>query len=168
MAKMGRPPAEATKVVRLPLPVAALAKCLAERTLRAGNINAFLDVEARTAATVPLMASQAGCGFPSPADDHLDRPLDFNELVVTNAAATFAVKIAGKSMTDVGLFPVTSPWSTDPGHRRTAPSCLRCSTASSRSSGIGRRAGGFGSGPRTACSRTSKSKRDRTSRFWAW
>ncbi|MCW6512068.1 LexA family protein [Lichenifustis flavocetrariae] len=51
------------------------------------------------------MASQAECGFPSPADDHLDRPLDFNELLVTNAAATFAVRIAGESMTGVGLFP---------------------------------------------------------------
>ena len=73
-ARMGRPPGPATTVVRLPLPVASLAKRLAERRLRAGDINQFLDVEARTAATVPLMASQAECGFPSPADDHLDRP----------------------------------------------------------------------------------------------
>ena len=43
--RMGRPPGEPSKVVRLPLPVAALAKRLAEKGLRAGDINAFLDVE---------------------------------------------------------------------------------------------------------------------------
>ena len=54
---------------------------------------------------MPLMASPAECGFPSPADDYLDRPLDFNELLIENPAATFAVRIAGESMTGAGLFP---------------------------------------------------------------
>jgi DNA polymerase V len=35
----------------------------------------------------------------------LDRPLDFNELLIENPAATFAVRIAGESMTGAGLFP---------------------------------------------------------------
>jgi hypothetical protein len=51
------------------------------------------------------MASRAECGFPSPADDYLDRPLDFNDLLIENPAATFAVRIAGESMTGAGLFP---------------------------------------------------------------
>ena len=105
MARMGRPPGPATTVVRLPVPVASLAKRLAERTLKAGDINAFLDVEARTASSVPLMSSPAQCGFPSPADDDMDRPRDFNELLIQNQAATFAVRIAGESMTEAGLFP---------------------------------------------------------------
>ena len=54
---------------------------------------------------MPLMATSAACGFPSPADDYLDRPLDFNELLIENPAATFAVRIAGESMTGAGLFP---------------------------------------------------------------
>ena len=45
--RMGRPPGEPSKVVRLPLPVAALAKRLAEKSLRAGDVNAFFDIEAR-------------------------------------------------------------------------------------------------------------------------
>jgi DNA polymerase V len=85
--------------------VAVLAKRLADKTLRAGDINAFLDVEPQRAAAVPLMASPATCGFPSPADDYLDHPLDFNELLIDNPAATFAVRIAGESMTGIGLFP---------------------------------------------------------------
>ena len=56
-------------------------------------------------ASVPLRRRQRRCGFPSPADDYLDRPLDFNELLVGNPAATFAVRLAGESMTGAGLFP---------------------------------------------------------------
>src|ERR1700677_1860909 len=102
--RMGRPPGEPSKVVRLSLPLAALAKRCAEKTLRAGDINAFFDVKAGRPVTVPLMASPAACGFPSPADDYLDGPLDFNELLIENPAATFAVRIAGESMTGAGLF----------------------------------------------------------------
>ena len=54
---------------------------------------------------LPLMGDLAACGFPSPADDYLDRPLDFNELIIENAAATFAVRVAGESMTGAGIFP---------------------------------------------------------------
>ena len=51
------------------------------------------------------MSAAAACGFPSPADDYLDRALDFNELLVENAPATFAVRVSGDSMTGIGLFP---------------------------------------------------------------
>ena len=54
--------------------------------------------------SVPLMSATAECGFPSPADDYLDRPLDFNELLIENPPATFAVKVAGDSMIGIGLF----------------------------------------------------------------
>lgn len=65
----------------------------------------FFAVEPRLALAVPLVGSVAECGFPSPADDYLDRPLDFNELLIENVPATFAVRIAGDSMIGIGLFP---------------------------------------------------------------
>jgi DNA polymerase V len=74
-------------------------------SLRAGDINAFLDISAHTTASVPLASTAAACGFPSPADDYMDRPLDFNELLVNNPDATFAVRISGESMRDRGLLP---------------------------------------------------------------
>ena len=74
-------------------------------SLRAGDINAFLDVAPDTTASVPLASTAAACGFPSPADDYMDRPLDFNELLVKNPAATFAVRISGESMRDRGMLP---------------------------------------------------------------
>lgn len=101
----GRPRGVETKVVRLPVPVADLARRLADRGIRAGDVNAFLDVEPRLAQTVPLVGATAACGFPSPADDYLDRPLDFNELLITHPAATFAVRVSGFSMIGAGIFP---------------------------------------------------------------
>src|SRR5271156_3727471 len=47
----------------------------------------LLRYRGQAAPTVPLMATSAACGFPSPADDYLDRPLDFNELLIENPAA---------------------------------------------------------------------------------
>ena len=102
----GRPPGAPTTVVRLPLPVAAIARRLAQGTLRAGDINGFLDVRPISGhASVPFAGVAVECGFPSPAEDYLDGPLDFNDLLVVNPAATFAVRLAGESMIGAGLFP---------------------------------------------------------------
>ena len=50
------------------------------------------------------MATVAVCGFPSPADDYMDRPLDMNELLIENLAATFCVRFKGDSMIGAGIF----------------------------------------------------------------
>ena len=62
-------------------------------------------VEIRTLVVIPLMGSLAPCGFPSPADDHLDRALDFNELLIDNVPATFTVRVSGDSMIGIGILP---------------------------------------------------------------
>jgi DNA polymerase V len=59
----------------------------------------------RNGVFIPLAGDTVAAGFPSPADDYLDRPLDFNELLIENPAATFAVRIAGESMIGAGLYP---------------------------------------------------------------
>lgn len=61
--------------------------------------------EIRTRVLVPVFASPISAGFPSPADDYLDRPLDFNELLIAHPAATFAVRVAGNSMQGLGIYP---------------------------------------------------------------
>jgi DNA polymerase V len=140
---------------------------MAEKSLRAGDINAFFDIEARRPATVPLMATSAACGFPSPADDYLDRPLDFNELLIENPAATFAVRIAGESMTGAGLFPGDIAVV---DRARTAVDgsiVLALLPGNSRSSAIARRARGPGCKPRTRRLRTSKSTKTRASKCGA-
>lgn len=69
--------------------------------------NRIISVRAidRPEDSVPLAGSSVPAGFPSPAEDYIDSALDFNELLIENPAATFAVKIAGESMTGVGMFP---------------------------------------------------------------
>src|ERR1700728_3420167 len=94
----GRRPGPPTKVVRLPAPLADLARELAEAS-QGGDVAAVFNVEGKAALRVPMMAWAAPCGFPSPAEDYIDRPLDFNELLIEHPAATFAIRIEGDSMT---------------------------------------------------------------------
>ena len=47
--------------------------------------------------------SRVAAGFPSPADDHLESPLDLNAHLVVHPAATFVVKVQGDSMSGAGI-----------------------------------------------------------------
>lgn len=51
----------------------------------------------------PLFLSQVSCGFPSPADDYLESPVQLSELLVKNPNATFFVRASGNSMRDRGI-----------------------------------------------------------------
>ena len=42
-------------------------------------------------------------GFPSPAEQYLEPPLDLNELLVKRPAATYFVRVQGDSMIDAGI-----------------------------------------------------------------
>jgi DNA polymerase V len=43
------------------------------------------------------------CGFPSPADDHLDEAIDLNKEYIKNKSSTFFGRVNGDSMIDAGL-----------------------------------------------------------------
>lgn len=51
----------------------------------------------------PLMSSTVVAGFPSPAEQYVERPLDLNELLVARPAATYFVRAAGDSMEGAGI-----------------------------------------------------------------
>ena len=53
----------------------------------------------------PLLSSLISAGFPSMAEDYIDRALDLNELLIAHPAATFFVRVSGDSMTGAGIFP---------------------------------------------------------------
>lgn len=53
---------------------------------------------------LPLFASKVKAGFPSPADDFIEKPLDLNDLVIKHKAATFFIKVEGSSMEDANIF----------------------------------------------------------------
>lgn len=52
---------------------------------------------------LPLFLASIPAGFPSPADDYIDRKLDLNELLIRHPAATFFVRVAGDSMVGAGI-----------------------------------------------------------------
>lgn len=54
--------------------------------------------------TLPLFAANIQAGFPSPAEDYLDGPLDLNTHLIPHPAATFFVRVAGDSMRGAGIF----------------------------------------------------------------
>lgn len=43
------------------------------------------------------------CGFPSPAQDYYDGPIDLTKMLVKDEAATFLLRAAGDSMTGAGI-----------------------------------------------------------------
>ena len=53
----------------------------------------------------PFFTGRVRAGFPSQADDYIEKQLDFNEYLVRHPAATFCVKVSGDSMINAGIFP---------------------------------------------------------------
>ena len=55
--------------------------------------------------SLPFFMSKVSAGFPSPADDYIEKTLDLNELLVQKPAATFFARAQGNSMIWAGIFP---------------------------------------------------------------
>ena len=53
----------------------------------------------------PLFTGKVAAGFPSPADDHIEKTLDLNELLINKPTATFFVRAEGESMLGAGIHP---------------------------------------------------------------
>jgi DNA polymerase V len=53
---------------------------------------------------IPLYVEPVSAGFPSPAQDFVERQLDLNELCNPNPASTFFVRVQGVSMIDIGIY----------------------------------------------------------------
>lgn len=52
---------------------------------------------------IPLIESAVSAGFPSIAEDYVDRALNLQELLVKHPAATFFVRVKGTSMMGAGI-----------------------------------------------------------------
>ena len=63
----------------------------------------FHAISGQTSFEIPLMNSAVAAGFPSPAEDHLDLPIDLNKYLVKNPAATFYVRVDGDSMDEADI-----------------------------------------------------------------
>jgi DNA polymerase V len=63
------------------------------------------DYESFSRLNIPLFLERVSAGFPSPAEDYVEKSLDLNELCIQHPAATFFVRVQGESMVDAGIFP---------------------------------------------------------------
>jgi len=52
---------------------------------------------------IPLYLSRVPAGFPSPAEDYVDKKLDLNEHLIQHPAATFFIRVDGDSMIEAGI-----------------------------------------------------------------
>ncbi len=50
-----------------------------------------------------LPGTRSSAGFPSPADDYIDKTLDLNELLIKNRAATFFMRVDGDCLKASGI-----------------------------------------------------------------
>ena len=50
-----------------------------------------------------LFVEPVSVGFPSPANDYLESPIDLNKYLIKNGAATFLVRVSGDSMLDANI-----------------------------------------------------------------
>lgn len=60
--------------------------------------------EVRLALSLPLFGTSVAAGFPSPADDYVEKSLDLNEYLIKKPSATYFARASGQSMNRLGIF----------------------------------------------------------------
>jgi DNA polymerase V len=103
---------ESTTVVRIPVSQESIIKDFLvayQREKLASDIDAVDQIELPILNAkpykIPLYSSKVSAGFPSPAEEHVEKRLDPSEFLIDQKDATFFVTIQGYSMIDVGLLP---------------------------------------------------------------
>ncbi|ECY6091246.1 DNA polymerase V subunit UmuD, partial [Salmonella enterica subsp. enterica serovar Enteritidis] len=63
----------------------------------------FQPAKRRQTKHFPLFSDLVPCGFPSPAQDYVEKGIDLNDLLVQHPSATYFVKSSGDSMVGAGI-----------------------------------------------------------------
>ncbi|MCT8090867.1 translesion error-prone DNA polymerase V autoproteolytic subunit [Acinetobacter sp. C_4_1] len=94
-----------TKVIRVPeARILEIRQYLDQVKKPARNdVASITPVEARTHYEIPVALQKVAAGFPSPAQDYIDKTLDLNEFLIQNQQATFIVEVESLSMRDAGI-----------------------------------------------------------------
>lgn len=69
------------------------------------SVHLFAKADISVSISIPLFLESVQAGFPSPAQDYIEKSLDLNELCIKHPAATFFVRAGGLSMTGIGIYP---------------------------------------------------------------
>ncbi len=75
------------------------------KTIHSANSAVFFPAINASKVEIPLFSSKVAAGFPSPADDYIEKTLDLNDLLIQKPAATFFVRAEGESMLGAGIHP---------------------------------------------------------------
>lgn len=101
---------ETTKTMRVPASrVIEIKDYLAKTTAQKTHHSTIHDVasihrlDAQTRMQIPMALEKVAAGFPSPAQDSIDKSIDMNQHLIKNEVATFIVKVASLSMRDAGI-----------------------------------------------------------------
>lgn len=96
---------EPTKVVRVPESrIVEIKNYLAQsKKAQCNDVASITLVSSSTTMRIPLALEKVAAGFPSPAQDYIDKTLDMNEHLIKNEAATFVVTVSSRSMLGVGI-----------------------------------------------------------------
>ena len=100
---------EPTKPIRIPESQESVVKDFLEalkRKQRSEQLDNVTSINEPlvTPLELPLFSTKVAAGLPSPADDHIDKRLDLNDYLITQADATFFVRVSGESMIEAGIF----------------------------------------------------------------
>lgn len=71
--------------------------------LNNGDVSNFQKFMQATEYSIPLALNKIAAGFPSPAEDYIDKTIDMNELLIANKEATFIVQVESLSMKNIGI-----------------------------------------------------------------
>jgi DNA polymerase V len=52
---------------------------------------------------IPMLEGKVAAGFPSSAENYIDKALDLNELIIKHPSATFFIRVKGDSMENAGI-----------------------------------------------------------------
>jgi DNA polymerase V len=102
---------ETTKAIRVPESIIPELEILLEtrkkQTQQAPDLFSTLLFPEKHPSSInlPLFTEKVAAGFPSPADDYIEKTLDLNDLLIQKPAATFFVRAEGESMLGAGIHP---------------------------------------------------------------
>jgi DNA polymerase V len=100
------PYGQPTQPIRVPVSLLPTIKALlASAGKRPSGLTVLPFTEHPSKLSLLFFAGKVAAGFPSPADDYVEKTLDLNELLVQKPAATFFVRAEGESMLGAGIHP---------------------------------------------------------------
>jgi DNA polymerase V len=100
---------EPTKAVRIPESLLATVTELLDYKKKQSETtdidypNVFFPDLDSSSPSIPFYGASVAAGFPSPADDYVEKRLDLNELLINKPASTFFVRAQGESMLGAGI-----------------------------------------------------------------